>query len=266
MQFYQLLDFLHPNVVIEDKLEGEEFSLMCFTDGKTVLAMPTVQDHKRAFNDDLGPNTGGMGSYSCGDHLLPFLKREDVEEAIKITGNVIGAIHKKTDQLFKGIIYGGFIITKDGVKLIEYNARFGDPEVMNVLPLLKTDLVTIFNGIINGQLRDIEVEFEKKATVCKYIVPEGYPGETVDGEKISIGEIPINTKLFYSSVNKKEDGIYMTSSRAIGVVGIGDEIKDAEQIAEQAVSCVKGKVFHRSDIGTDKLIQKRIDHMKSLGR
>tara|TARA_Y100000310_G_scaffold345753_1_gene469285 strand:- start:4246 stop:5562 length:1317 start_codon:yes stop_codon:yes gene_type:complete len=256
----------HPHVVVEDKLDGEEFSFMCFTDGRTVLPMPLVQDHKRALKGDKGPNTGGMGSYSCADHSLPFLKKEDVDTALKINKEVVEAIHKKTGQFFRGIIYGGFIITKDGVKLIEYNARFGDPEVMNVLPLLKTDFVDVCKAIIDHKLDGINLEFENKATVCKYIVPEGYPASPVKDEMITIGEIPKNAKIYYSSVDKREGGIFMTSSRAVAVVGIADNIEESEKFSEQAVSCVKGRVFHRFDIGTKELIQKRIDHMESLGR
>src|SRR3989338_1994109 len=129
----------HPAVVVEEKLDGEEFSLQCLTDGKTVVATPPVQDHKRAYDGDKGPNTWGMGSYSCENHLLPFLKKEHVDAALKITKKVADAIYQETGLYYKGVMYGGFILTKDGVKLIEYNARFGDPEAMNVLPLLKTD-------------------------------------------------------------------------------------------------------------------------------
>ncbi|MBI4043237.1 MAG: CBS domain-containing protein, partial [Candidatus Diapherotrites archaeon] len=133
----------HNSVVVEEKLEGEEFSLQCLTDGKTVLATPPVQDHKRAFADDKGPNTGGMGSYSCEDHLLPFLTKKDVEDGVKITQKVADALNKETNQYYKGIMYAGLIKTKNGVKLLEYNARFGDPEAMNVLPLMETDFVSV---------------------------------------------------------------------------------------------------------------------------
>ncbi|MBL7006036.1 MAG: phosphoribosylamine--glycine ligase, partial [Spirochaetia bacterium] len=120
-------------LVIEEKLVGEEFSLMTITDGKTCIHMPAVQDHKRAFNDDLGPNTGGMGSYSDSDHSLPFLSREDISEARRMNEAVIAALGKEHGKPYRGILYGGFMAVSRGVKIIEYNARFGDPESLNLL-------------------------------------------------------------------------------------------------------------------------------------
>jgi len=251
-------------VVVEEKLIGEEFSLMCFCDGTHIVPMPAVQDHKRAYNDDKGPNTGGMGSYSDANHLLPFITEKDVEEGIEITKQTALALFKETGVLFKGIMYGGFIATKNGSKLIEYNARFGDPEVMNVLPILKTDFIEICEAVINGTLDKVKIEFEKMATVCKYIVPKGYPDDPVKGAKIEIGKFPSGVKMYYSSVDQKEDGIYMSSSRALAFVGIAETISQAEKIAASALSSVSGQVFFRDDIGTDALVQKRIDHMKQI--
>jgi len=253
----------HQAVIVEEKLDGEEFSLQCLTDGKTVVATPPVQDHKRAYEDDKGPNTGGMGSYSCENHLLPFRKKEHVKKALEITKKVVDAINQETGLYYKGIMYGGFILTKDGVRLIEFNARLGDPEAMNVLPLLKTDFVSICQAIIVQELDRIKVKFEKKATVCKYVVPEGYPDKPVKDEKIEVSKIK-KGKMYYASVDQKEDGLYMTGSRAIAFLGIGDNLEEAEKIAEEATNSVKGKVFHRKDIGTKELIHKRINHIKSI--
>ena len=259
----------YPSLIIEEKFEGEEFSLQCLCDGMTVVATPPVQDHKRRFVGDRGPNTGGMGSYSFEDHSLPFLKEEDVAEGLAITQKVAEAIHQETGEYYKGVMYGGFIVTRDGVRLLEYNARFGDPEAMNILPLLKTDFVDICRAIINGTLKDLDVEFEKKATVCKYIVPKGYglpkdhPDAKSTSSKIEISDIK-DVRLYYSSVDKREDGLYMTASRAIGVVGIADNIDRAEQMAESAISSIKGPVDHRPDIGTKELINKRIEHMRKI--
>ena len=254
----------HPAVVVEEKFEGEEFSLQCFSDGKTVVGMPVVQDHKRAYENDKGPNTGGMGSYSCENHLLPFLKKSDVEKALEITKKVNEAIYEETGSYYKGIMYGGFILTKNGIKLLEYNARFGDPEAMNVLPILKTDFASICQAIITQELSRVKVEFEKKATVCKYVVPLGYPDAPLKNEKIEINTIQNNAKVYYASVERKNDGIYMTGSRAIAFVGIGKNVEEAEKIAEEAVSQVKGRVFHRKDIGTKELIGKRIRHVREF--
>ncbi|MFH0867971.1 MAG: phosphoribosylamine--glycine ligase [Candidatus Woesearchaeota archaeon] len=253
----------HPSVIVEEKLDGEEFSLQCLTDGKRVIMTPPVQDHKRAYDNDKGPNTGGMGSYSCENHLLPFLKKEHVNEALEITKKVADAIYQETGLYYKGVMYGGFILTKDGVKLIEYNARFGDPEAMNVLPLLKTDFALICQAIIVQELNRIKVGFEKKATVCKYAVPKGYPENPIKNEKIVV-EAPNKAKIYYASVEQKKDGLYMTGSRAIAFLGVGDNLDEAEKIAEEAVSGVKGKIFHRKDIGTKDLINKRIKHVENF--
>ncbi|MCX5819073.1 MAG: phosphoribosylamine--glycine ligase [Deltaproteobacteria bacterium] len=259
----------HPSVTVEEKLEGEEFSLQCLCDGQTVVATPPVQDHKRRFVDDRGPNTGGMGSYSAADHLLPFLDAAAVAEGLAITRKVADAILQETGVPYKGIMYGGFIITRSGVKLIEYNARFGDPEAMNILPLLRTDFIDICRAIIDGRLDRTDIVFEKKATVCKYVVPKGYglpqdhPEAASASSKIEIGEAPA-ARLYYSSIDQRPDGLYMTSSRAIGVVGIADTLDEAECIAERAVGAIRGSVDHRPDIGTDLLIRKRVQHMKIL--
>jgi len=254
----------HPSVVVEKRLEGEEFSLQSFSDGMHLLDCPPVQDHKRAFAGDKGPNTGGMGSYSDSNHLLPFLAKKDVDDAHEITRKVMNAIYKETGQLYKGVMYGGFIVTRSGVKLIEYNARLGDPEAMNVLPLLKTDFIDVCEGIINGTLNKVKAEFDRKATVCKYAVPEGYPTNPVKNKKIDLSDVPGEAKIYYASVDEKNDGIYMGSSRAVAFVGIDYDMEKAEVIAENAVCSVKGPVFHREDIGTKELIEKRISHMKKL--
>lgn len=251
-------------VIVEEKLIGQEFSLMSFCDGIHTSDMPAVQDHKRAYEGDKGPNTGGMGTYSDAYHSLPFLSESDISKASLTTLKVAKALHDETGAYFKGVMYGGFIAVKDGVRLIEYNARFGDPEAMNVLPLLKTNFIEICEAIINGTLDKLKVEFEAKATVCKYLVPNGYPENPCKGEKITVGEIPSGVKAYYASVNKKEDGLYLSGSRAIAFVGIADTIEEAEKLAESAVRSVEGPVFYRKDIGTRELIQKRVEHMRTI--
>jgi phosphoribosylamine--glycine ligase len=259
----------HASVTVEEKLEGEEFSLQCLCDGRTVVATPPVQDHKRRFADDKGPNTGGMGSYSCEDHSLPFLHPQDVAEGLAITQKVAEAIYRETGNYYKGVMYGGFMVTKKGVRLLEYNARFGDPETMNILPLLKTDFVDICQAMIDGTLDRFPIEFEKQATVCKYVVPRGYglPKDHPDAQstsaRIEVGDVG-QARLYYSSVDKKPDGLYMTTSRAIGVVGIANHLEEAEKIAESAVQAIQGPVDHRPDIGTPPLIAKRVRHMQEI--
>jgi phosphoribosylamine--glycine ligase len=257
------------SLIVEEKFDGEEFSLQCICDGTTVAATPLVQDHKRRFAGDRGPNTGGMGSYSMPDHLLPFLKPQDLQDGLNITRQVAAALLQETGSPYRGVMYGGFIATKNGVQLLEYNARFGDPEAMNVLPLLKTDFVEICRHVIAGTLDKLKIEFEHKATVCKYVVPKGYglpadhPDAASSRAKINVGDVG-GARLYYSSVDKKEDGLYLSSSRAIGIVGIAQNLDDARKIAEEGVKAVQGPVAFRDDIGTRQLIQKRIDHMKEI--
>jgi len=251
-------------VVIEEKFIGQEFSIMSFCDGKTLRHMPAVQDHKRAYEGDTGPNTGGMGTYSDADHSLPFLKDSEIQEAHTINVATAKALKNKFGEGYKGVLYGGFMATGTGVKLIEYNARFGDPEAMNVLPLLKSDFVDICESIADGTLDGIDVQFQNKASVCKYAVPEGYPDDPVKGEPINVSSLENSDRLFYASVDIKHGSLVEAGSRTVAVVGIADSIAEAEVIAEKEVSSVSGPLFHRSDIGTETVIQDRINHMSSL--
>ncbi|MCD6522475.1 MAG: hypothetical protein J7K68_01895, partial [Candidatus Diapherotrites archaeon] len=207
-------------------------------------------------------NTGGMGSYSSG-RLLPFMREEDLKEAQRINEMTCEAIREQTGEGYKGIMYGGFMATSEGVKLVEYNARFGDPEALNVLPLLETDFVQICEAIIEQELADIDVVFSDRCTVCKYLVPEGYPENPRKRELIEIPK-DIRSKLYYGSVEERDGLIYTTTSRSIAFVGIGETLEEAEKIVQGDIDRVRGKLFYRRDIGTKELIQRRIDHMKSL--
>ena len=250
--------------VVEKKLAGEEFSLMSFCDGDTLKHMPVVQDHKRAYEGDTGPNTGGMGTYSDADHSLPFLTDEDIVQAQEINNATVKALKNKFADGYKGILYGGFMATATGVKLIEYNARLGDPEAMNVLSLLQSDFLTICQGIVNGTLDRVDVRFSNLATVCKYAVPNGYPDKPVKGEPINLSNVKNQEGLFYASVDIKNGQLIEAGSRTAAVVGIANTISDAEKIAEKEISSLEGPLFHRNDIGTDQLIQKRVHHMESI--
>jgi len=250
--------------VIEEKFVGEEFSLMSFCDGDNLKHMPAVQDHKRAYEGDTGPNTGGMGTYSDANHSLPFLTDNDISQALEINIQTAGAIKDKFGVGYKGILYGGFMATARGVKLIEYNARFGDPEAMNVLSLLESDFIDICIGVADGTLNQVDVQFANKATVCKYAVPEGYPDNPVKGEPIDVSKVKNLDGLFYASVDFKSTSLVEAGSRTIAIVGIADTLSDAEALAEKEVSSISGPLFHRTDIGTDEIVQKRVDHMNSL--
>jgi len=264
-------------VLIEEKLVGEEFTIQAFTDGVHIMPTPAVQDNKRAYEGDRGPNTGGMGSYSRADGLLPFLKKEDYDSGVDIIRKTVKAL-KNEGITYRGVLYGQFILTADGVKLIEFNARFGDPEAMNVLSVLKTSMVEIAEGIVDGTLME-KGEFEPVATVCKYVVPEGYGVKSLAGESLLIDEEEIEktgAEIFYASVNVdiSDSGnhhrkVYTTTSRSLGILAKSEKrgnegIYEAERVAESAIKNIKGRFFSRHDIGTEEYIQNKIKRMEEI--
>ena len=251
--------------VVEEKVEGEEFSLMSFCDGKTLRHMPAVQDHKRAYEGDKGPNTGGMGTYTDADHKLPFLEDADIAAAQEINQRVAAALAEECGAPYRGILYGGFMATKDGVKLIEYNARFGDPESLNLLPLLETDFVAICRAIVNTTLADCVVSFAPKASVCKYVVPDGYPDNPRKGDAVLLpAELPEGVTMYLSAVDVKDGKLIATGSRTLAVVGTAATIAGAEAACERVVRQIPGPFFHRADIGTAPSVARRVAHMKAV--
>ncbi len=170
------------SALIEEKIVGEEFTLQAFCDGSSSAVMPAVQDHKRAYVGDKGPNTGGMGSYSTG-LMLPFLTEKDLSDAAAIIQDVVLAM-KAEGSPFRGILYGQFMATAAGVKVVEFNARFGDPEAMNVLSTLKGSLSAVFESIASGSLRP--PSFSDHCTVVKYLVPEGYPDHPLKEAPVAV--------------------------------------------------------------------------------
>ena len=265
-----VLDREHK-VQIEERLEGEEFSLQTITDGETVIHCPLVQDHKRAFEGDSGPNTGGMGSYSFADFSLPFLEEADIKEAHSINERVIEALYRETGEAYKGVLYGGFMATNRGLRLIEYNARFGDPEALNVLPLLDADFVELCMATAGGELARVDYAFQRRATVCKYVVPAAYPQGSPSGVRIesrSGDTLNGDLRWFWAACMEDGDGVALTSSRSGAFVGIGDSVADAYAVAERAAVELEqrniGKIRHRPDVGRSDIIAKRIAHMDSL--
>jgi phosphoribosylamine--glycine ligase len=251
--------------VIEEKLEGEEFSLLSFCDGSTLRDMPLVQDHKRAHNGDTGPNTGGMGTYTDADHGLPFVTDEDVRAASRMNQLVAEAAAAECGQPYQGILYGGFMATRDGVRLIEYNARFGDPECLNLLSLLETDFVEVCRAICERTLAATKVSFAARASVCKYVVPEGYPETPRKGDTVWLPEeVPAGVELYLGAVDLRGEELVATGSRTVAVVATAATLREAESLCESVASEVPGQFFHRADIGTEALIQRRVEHMKEL--
>ena len=253
---------LSGGVVLEERLIGEEFTLQAFVDGSRLVPAPLVQDHKRAFEGDTGPNTGGMGSYSMPDHRLPFVPEEDYQKAIRIMEDAIHALARDGFP-YKGILYGQFMNTREGPRVVEFNARFGDPEAMNVLPIMTTSLADVVCSIVEGTLSAAKVGFAKKATVCKYVVPEGYPEAPKSGESIAVGDTG-GAQLYYANVEERDGALATQTSRTLAFVGIADTLEEAEAMAEKAASSVKGRVYHRRDIGTRELLARRSAHMEAI--
>ncbi|MCE7740868.1 MAG: phosphoribosylamine--glycine ligase [Candidatus Heimdallarchaeota archaeon] len=233
--------------LIEEKKKGKEFSLQVFTDGSNILPMPLVRDYKRAYENEEGPLTGSMGSYSLPDHNLPFLSKKDYKDALNIIKKTLKALNQNTGEKFKGILYGQFMKTEDSIFLIEYNVRFGDPEALNVLKLLQTDFLQIASQIIDGNLS--KAEFQKQATVCTYLVPQGYPQNPVKEEPVEV-DPAINKDIFYASVYRDKSTIRTTSSRAIALVTKGDDLESAKIENDRKITQIKGNLFYRKDIGT----------------
>src|SRR2546429_5709449 len=236
--------------LVEEKLVGEEFSLQAFCDGRALVPMPLAQDHKRAYEGDKGPNTGGMGSYSDADHRLPFLTTADVDRALAMMTKTVEAMAARGTP-FKGILYGGFMATKDGPKLLEYNVRFADPESMNVLPILETDLRDISGRLTTGNL-PTSVTFARKATVCKYVVPMGYGSHPKAGEQLKVDEESIRrtgAKLYYASVEEKGGHLYTTTSRSPPIGGLPSNPAAAESIPDERLAFASGRFYARRDIG-----------------
>ena len=249
----------YERVVLEERLIGEEFTIQAFVADGDLRTTPAVQDHKRAYEGDEGPNTGGMGSYSDTGFDLPFMNEGDYEAAVDIMEQTVAAMPD-----YKGVLYGQFMLTTQGPKVVEFNARFGDPEAMNTLPILETSFLDVLTAARDGD--DLpELDFSGEATVCKYAVPDGYPTDPDAGAKIEVNEETVGDGLlFYASVDAREDGLYTTTSRSFAVVGLADSIAAAEEIAEDALAAAGEGFRVRHDIGKADLVQSRIGHMNEL--
>ncbi|QAU11839.1 phosphoribosylamine--glycine ligase [Halorubrum sp. BOL3-1] len=254
-----LRDSDYDRVVLEERLVGEEFTVQAFVANGDLRTTPAVQDHKRAYEGDEGPNTGGMGSYSDPALALPFMTEGDYGDAVEILEAVVDALPD-----YKGVLYGQFMLTAEGPKIVEFNARFGDPEAMNALPVLQTPFLDVLTAARDGDPLP-ELDFSGEATVCKYAVPDGYPVDPDSGARIAVDEESAgDALLYYASVDEREDGLYTTTSRSFAVVGRGDSIAAAETRAEDALSAAGDGLRIRHDVGKADLVERRIEHMDDL--
>lgn len=251
----ELCKTLTGSFVIEKKLVGPEFSLINMCDGTTLIPMPLVQDHKRLFVDDKGPNTGGMGCYSLADHRLPFLTEADIKSAQQINEAVMDALKKETNERYCGFLYGGFMKTVDGIQVIEFNARLGDPEAINLMALLETDFVELCQAMLQGNLARLKVKFSNVASVCKYIVPHGYPDRVHESGLLQTPEANDFDSMYYASVVEEEKKLKMLGSRAIAFLATDPSLNRAEQKVEQAISKVQGEFHWRKDIAKNVLVE-----------
>lgn len=234
-------------VVIEEFMEGEEASLLAFTDGTVIRPMISAQDHKRVFDGDKGPNTGGMGTYAPAPVMTPELTERAVEEILKPT---ISAMEKE-GRAYRGCLYLGLMITADGPKVVEFNARFGDPETQVVLPLLDGDLVQIMHACAGGTLVDVPIRWKDGAAVCVVLAAGGYPASYEKGNEIyGIGNAEkLGALVFHAGTAKKNGKIVTNGGRVLGVVGMGKDIASAVQSAYDAVDQISFKgEYHRKDI------------------
>ena len=234
-------------VVIEEFMEGEEASLLAFTDGTVIRPMISAQDHKRVFDGDKGPNTGGMGTYAPAPVMTPELRERAVEEILKPT---ISAMEKE-GRAYRGCLYLGLMITADGPKVVEFNARFGDPETQVVLPLLDGDLVQIMHACAGGTLADVPIRWKDGAAVCVVLAAGGYPASYEKGNEIyGIGNAEkLGALVFHAGTAKKNGKIVTNGGRVLGVVGMGKDIASAVQSAYDAVDQISFKgEYHRKDI------------------
>ena len=239
-------------VVIEEFLTGKEFtpgeevSVLAFTDGKTIVPMIPSCDHKRAFDGDKGLNTGGMGTFTP----CPFYDKEIADEVMdKIMLPTVAAMNAE-GRPFKGVLYFGLMRTKEGMKVVEYNSRFGDPETQVVLPMLKTDLMEIFEAVTDERLADIKIEWEDGACVCVVLASGGYPVKYEKGKEITIGDLDEGVFLYHAGT-KRENGVLKTDGgRVLGVCAKGKTVAEAREKAYANVKKIHFDGMHyRTDIG-----------------
>ena len=276
-----LADFQHGAVIIEEKIEGEESSYQAFCDGKHLVPLPETRDYKRAFDEDEGPNTGGMGSYKNKGDILPFMTGEDRNKEIEIVNKVFEKWRRRTDIGLRGIpFYVAFMHTAKEPKVLENNSRPGDPEIINILPILKDDFVDVCFKILESNLT--HVNLEKAATVVTYKVPPSYGGY-IEAFPDQVSKKHVDTAVdltkayalakqygdkirTYPAAMELRDGeTYVLKSRAVAIVGIGGDIEEARQLSLEGIKAVKGgALWHRTDIASRQHISKSMKHMEEL--
>jgi len=267
-------NFERGTVIVEEKVEGEESSFQAFSDGRHLVPLPATRDYKRAFDGDKGPNTGGMGSYKGVGDILPFMDADEREEALKIEEAIFERLKGRGSNAgLRGMpCYDAFMHTYIGFKILERNSRPGDPEIINLLPILKDDFVEVCLKIIEGRLRGIE--FEKMASVVTYKVPMtygGYKNEYAGDNLIDLTKAEGleeahggRFRVYPASVELRGDRCYALGSRAVAVFGAGESIQLARDLSLEGITAVKGPLWNRSDIASEGHLGNSIRHMEAL--
>ena len=242
-------------VIIQDKIQGREFTVMALTDGKNIVVTPTTFDYPYRFNEDKGPGTGGMGCLSFKDGMLPFLEKEDIEKCSDLIKKTLEYINKDSLE-FNGVIYGGFFKTSEGIKFIEFNSRFGDPEALNVLNSLETPFTEVMENIFNQTLSKENCKFKEKCTFTVYVVTKEYAVEnrkdplefTVDVDEIRKEGI----KIYFANTKNIEGNIYssVSNSRLFGLTVSAETLEEAKNKVYNAIDkSIDKKLDYRTDIG-----------------
>jgi len=278
-----LSNFKYGSVIIEEKIDGEESSCMGFCDGKHFIPLPDTRDYKRAFVGDKGPNTGGMGSYKDVVDWLPFLTASDRERELALVNKVFKGWKAKIpdDSALRGVpLYLAFMHTGRGIKILEINSRPGDPEIINILPIIKDDFVDVCLDMVEGNLT--RVRLEKFASVLTYKVPPDYGGYSAVHPRLfnkASANTPVELtkaealtkkygskiRIYPGSMEIREGKNYALKSRAVGVLGIGETIEEARQISQEGAKAIKGgALWYRTDVAAKQHIAKSISHMENL--
>lgn len=275
-------NYQHGSVIIEEKIEGEESSFQAFCDGKHLVPLPETRDYKRAFDNDVGPNTGGMGSYKDVGDWLPFMIHSDKDKEIEIVNKLFNELRGRgSNPNLRGIpFYCAFMHTNSGPKILENNSRPGDPEIQNLLPIMKDDLIEVCFRILEGNLR--RIEFDRQATVVIYKAPPNYAEfkdafphrvDWNDAKKpVSMSDAQDLAKkyggkirIYPASMELRDKETYALTSRTVCVVGIGDDIEGARNISLEGIRAIKGgSLWHRTDIASKEHITKSVEHMMKL--
>lgn len=233
-------------VVIEERMVGPELTVLCFTDGKTIVQMPSSRDHKRAYDNDMGPNTGGMGAFCPVADYTPELAERCLREIFVPTVNAMTAEGRK----FKGVLYFGLMLTADGPKVVEYNARFGDPETQPVLSLLDTDLLDIFEAVTDERLADLDIRWKNASACCVVMASGGYPVSYKSGYEISgLEEAGKSAVVFHAGTKLNGGRFYTAGGRVLGVTAVRDTMAEAISAAYEAADKISFENMHmRRDI------------------